>query len=123
MTHQRFTIAGSTLSLLKTGEQGIVTRIASMDETVIHKLRSMGVVPGVTVTVAQRSPQCVIQVGSHQFALSSSTAKAIYLRLHQAPVPANAIEQLNQFAIACLKKFTTGRTHAPQPLCSSGNSR
>ena len=50
-----FTIAGSTLSLLKVGEQGTVTRIASLDETLVRKLKSMGVVPGASVTLKQRS--------------------------------------------------------------------
>lgn len=122
MTHQRFTIAGSTLSLLNVGEQGIVTRIASLDETVVQTLKSMGVVPGVVLTLAQRSPQCVIQVGHHQFALSQRTAQAIYLRLHHAPA-AKAVDQFNQFAIAVFKRFTMGTAVKAQAISSSAIGR
>ena len=119
-----FTIAGSTLSLLKVGEQGTVTRIASLDETLVRKLKSMGVVPGASVTLKQRSPDWVIQVGDHRFGLSKSTAQAIYLRLQHSPVSANVLDQLNQVAIALLKRFSTGKsTNYPQPLCSSVDNR
>jgi len=122
MSHQRFTIAGSTLSLLHPGEQGIITRIASSDETVIDQLKSMGIVPGASVTIAQRSPKYIIQLEQHQFALSQSMAKAIYLRVQPSAVSVNILDQLNQFAIALLKKFTTGQTKYSEPLCSPGDS-
>jgi len=119
MNHQQFTIAGSTLSLLKPGEQGIVTRIASLDITVVHKLRSMGVVPGTIITLKQRSPQYLIQVGEHHFALSQATAKAIYLRLQPASAPSSSLDHLNQWALAMFKQLSMGSRRYPQPMSSS----
>jgi ferrous iron transport protein A len=120
---ERFTIAGSTLSLLKIGEQGVVTRIASLDATIVHQLRCMGVVPGALVTLEQRSPHWIICVGHDQFAVSASTARAIYLRVQPCPVRLSGLKQLHQIAIACLNRFRKSKTHSSKPSFSAANSR
>jgi len=80
----RFTISGSTLSLLSAGEQGVVARVTSADQTIVHKLSAMGVVPGTTLTLEQRSPRFKIRVDQHQFIIGHETAQAIYVRLTKA---------------------------------------
>jgi ferrous iron transport protein A len=77
----RFTVSGATLSLLKAGEQGTVTRVTSDDRTLIQKLMTMGIVPGTTVTLEQRSPRYKVRVDQHQFVIGHETAQAIYVRL------------------------------------------
>ncbi len=118
-----FTIAGATLSLLQVGEQGIITRIAQTHESVARQLAHMGLVPGTTIAVEQRSPHYVIRVGQQQLTLNSIMAQTIYLRLQPAPVSTPFWEHLNQWAIACLKKFAAGQTTAPQPVCAVVNRR
>jgi ferrous iron transport protein A len=80
----RFTVSGSTLSLLKAGEKGVVTRITSLDRTLVQQLKAMGVVPGTTVALEQQSPQYKIRVDQHQFVIGHETAQAIYVRLTEA---------------------------------------
>lgn len=84
----QFTVSGSTLSLLNAGEQGVVTRVTSADRTIVQKLTAMGVVPGTTVTLEQRSPRYQIKVDGHRFVIGLETAQAIYVRLTEAlPMP------------------------------------
>lgn len=84
----RFTVSGSTLSLLNVGEQGVVTRVTSADHVMRQKLVAMGVVPGTTVTLEQRSPRYRIRVDEHQFIIGPETAQAIYVRLAETvPMP------------------------------------
>lgn len=118
-----FTIAGATLSLLQVGEQGIITRIAQKHEPVARQLEHMGLVPGTTIAVEQRSPHYVIRVGQQQLTLHPGMAQTIYLRLQPAPRPTPFWAHLNQWAIACLKQISAGPTTAPQPVCAVVNRR
>ncbi|UIE38055.1 FeoA family protein [Leptodesmis sichuanensis] len=84
----RFTVSGSTLSLLNAGERGVVTRVTSADRRMVQKLLAMGVVPGTMVTLEQRSPRYRIKVNEHQFIIGYDTAQAIYVRLTETfPAP------------------------------------
>ncbi len=87
MANQSFTIAGSTLSLLQVGERGIVTRIKTANETLMQRLRAVGVVPGTVVTLERRSPHYLIRVGDTALTLRSEDAHAIYVRLAECPKP------------------------------------
>lgn len=81
MFTETFTIFGSSLSLLKPGEQGIVNRVESADEATVQKLREMGIVPGVTIAVVERSPAYTIVVGGDRLILNQKSADAVYVRL------------------------------------------
>jgi ferrous iron transport protein A len=115
----RFTVSGSTLSLLKAGERGVVTRITSADRTMVQKLMAMGVVPGTTVTLEQRSPRYRITVDEHQFVIGHETAQAIYVRLTETlsvpqfwSMPVWSIPGLAQITTNWLKRFAVKPTHS-----------
>ncbi|PSB61612.1 hypothetical protein DSM107010_12740 [Chroococcidiopsis cubana SAG 39.79] len=87
-----FTIFGSSLSLLQPGERGVVNRVESVDEATVQELRAMGIVPGVTIILEQRSPAYKVIVGGDRLILCQKSADAIYVRLtarsNSAPIQA-----------------------------------
>lgn len=122
MTHfnQGFTVTGSTLKLLNQGEQGIVTRIGSTDETIVLRLQAMGIKPGLPITLEQHSPTCMVRVGNDRLALCEATIHAIYVRVadRNPSLPRNRKTQL--FRKAPLTKDDPTATMEPkksvQPL-------
>ena len=81
MFTQGFTVSGSSLELLKTGEQGIITSCQSTDEEIIKKLNVMRVKPGIFITLEQRFPSLVIKIGHNYVALKKEIASTIYVRI------------------------------------------
>lgn len=81
MTQQSFSVAGSSLDLLKPGEQGIVKFFSITDTTIQNKLTAMGLLPGSKILLEQRFPSFVIKVGQSRFALDQQIARSIYVRL------------------------------------------
>jgi Fe2+ transport system protein FeoA len=82
MFKQGFTVSGSSLKLLKPGEQGVVSRLkGTMDDPIAQKLKALGIIPGVTVAVEQCFPQFIFKVGLSRFALSDRSLNAIYVRV------------------------------------------
>lgn len=81
MFTQSFTVFGSSLELLNTGERGVVTKFKSKDETIIKKLMAMGVTPGMSITLEQRFPSLVIKAGQTRLELDQGIARAIYVRI------------------------------------------
>ncbi|MEH1942004.1 MAG: FeoA family protein [Nostoc sp.] len=77
----RFSVTGCSLELLRTGEQGIVTFCKTQDETILAKLRSMGVTPGTTITLEQSFPSLSIKIGNTSVALDIVSTRAIYVRI------------------------------------------
>lgn len=110
----QFTVSGATLSLLKAGEWGVVTRITSTDRMMVQKLVTMGVVPGTIVTLEQRSPHYRIKVDEHQFVIGHETAQAIYVRLTEAsPSPQFwPLPGLAQITPSWLKCFALKSIHS-----------
>ncbi|MDV2995458.1 MAG: hypothetical protein N4J56_005112 [Chroococcidiopsis sp. SAG 2025] len=93
MFTETFTIFGSSLSLLQPGEQGVINRVESADEATVQELRTMGIVPGITIILEQRcrrrfasrpSPAYTIAVGGDRMILRQKSADAIYVRLTEA---------------------------------------
>ncbi|MFW9263843.1 FeoA family protein [Nostoc sp. CALU 546] len=80
-TAEKFTVFGSSLSLLKPGEQGVITKVESTDETIVQKLKAMGVVRGTAVVRKQRSPVYTFVQRGDRLILCQKTASAIYVRL------------------------------------------
>jgi ferrous iron transport protein A len=81
MFTQSFTVSGSSLELLKMGEQGIVTSCKTTDETIINKLIAMGITPGISIRLEQQFPFFVIKVGHSRLVLDKEIARTLYVRI------------------------------------------
>ncbi len=68
------------LPRLAVGESGVIAYIVTGNHPQLHKLLSLGVVPGTTVHLHQRSPSHVIQVNQTQIALDDKVAEKIFVR-------------------------------------------
>ncbi|MBI2265198.1 MAG: metal-dependent transcriptional regulator [Armatimonadetes bacterium] len=68
------------LHKMEAGQEGKVVYILTTNHPYLHKLMSVGIVPGLTIKVHQTSPIFVIQVEEMQLALEPDIAKEIYLR-------------------------------------------
>ncbi|WP_017314843.1 FeoA family protein [Mastigocladopsis repens] len=77
----KFSVIGSSLKLLKTGEQGIVKFCNIKDEKILRELISMGLRPGISITLEQRVPCFVIRVGERRLTLTREIAQRIYVRI------------------------------------------
>jgi len=69
-----------SLSKLSPGEAGKVVYVLTREHPQLHKLLSLGVVPGTRISVHQVSPSFVIQVEETQLALEEDIAKDIYVK-------------------------------------------
>ncbi|MDZ8026518.1 MAG: FeoA family protein [Nostoc sp. ChiQUE01a] len=76
-----FSVTGCSLELLRVGEQGIITFCKIKDETILNKLILMGIKPGKSITVQQRLPSLILEVGNASFIVDMETARAIYVRI------------------------------------------
>lgn len=81
MFNQKLTVCGCSLSLLRPGERGVIAHLRSQDETLLQKLGGMGLTPGTPIVVEQRSPTCLLRLGSDRLSLSRETTSAIYVHL------------------------------------------
>ena len=66
-----------TLDELANEEQAIITRIMSNDTATIQKLMVLGVIPGMPVTMLQRFPSFLFQVGHTQIAVDKHIARSV----------------------------------------------
>ena len=69
------------LSALRSGESGLIVRIASTAPDRLVKLSSLGVMPGVRVTLVQRNPAVVLQIAETSIALDADVADDILVNL------------------------------------------
>lgn len=67
------------LSRLRAGESGIIVRIASTEPERLVKLSSLGVMPGVRVTLVQRNPAVVLQIAATSIAVDREVADDILI--------------------------------------------
>ena len=81
MFSQRFSVCSASLNLLKTGEQGIVTRFRTSDEAITKQLTAMGMTPGMKITLERRFPSYVIKTGNMRLVLDEIIARAIFVRI------------------------------------------
>lgn len=70
----------TSLDKMESGKEAKVAYILTRDHPQLHKLMSLGIVPGATVRVHQTFPSFVIQVEETQLALEQEVAKVIYVR-------------------------------------------
>jgi ferrous iron transport protein A len=76
-----FSVTGCSLELLRAGERGIVSFCKNKDERILQKLISMGVEPGATITLEQKSPSFIIKVENTSLAPDIESIRAIYIRI------------------------------------------
>jgi len=76
-----FTVQGASLKLLRSHERGVITRIKTLCETTAKGLKALGLSPGQSITVEQRSPRFIIRIGNNRHALDKETISAIYVRI------------------------------------------
>ena len=72
------------LNDLDVKDRGTIAYLATNDEGRLHKLMALGALPGLRVTMIQRFPSHVFQVGQSQFAIDKEMAEGIYVRLEKA---------------------------------------
>ena len=65
-----FSGVGSSLKWMQIGERGTVSPLRSVDERTRMKLEIMGIRPGASITVEQRSPRFIVRVGNQRLILS-----------------------------------------------------
>lgn len=68
------------LPKLSPGEAGKIVYVLTHKHPQLHKLMSLGIVPGTRISVHQTFPSVVIQVEETQLALEEDIAKEIYVR-------------------------------------------
>lgn len=68
------------LAKLKPGETGRIVYVLTREHPQLHKLMSLGIVPGVLILVHQIFPSFVIQVAETQLALEKDIANEIYVK-------------------------------------------
>ena len=69
------------MSSLRSGESGIIVRVASTSPERVVKLSSLGVMPGVRVTLVQRNPAVVLQIAETSIALDGAVAEDILVHV------------------------------------------
>ncbi len=69
-----------SLDKMAAGEDGRIAYVRLQEHPELHKLLSLGVIPGAQVHLHQTFPTFVLQVGESQLALEESVAKNIYVR-------------------------------------------
>jgi ferrous iron transport protein A len=81
MVMTEFSVQGTSLKLLRSGERGVITRIQPFQDTTANKLKAMGFMRGQTISLEQRFPRFIVRVGTQRYALSELLLNAIYVRV------------------------------------------
>lgn len=71
----------SPLADLEIKDRGRIAYLQTKDTSQMQKLISIGAIPGVAITLIQKFPSYVFQIGHSQFAIDKELAAAIYVRL------------------------------------------
>jgi DtxR family Mn-dependent transcriptional regulator len=78
------------LSDLRSGEKGKIVFMSSGNKKRLEKLAPYGIIPGGVITLHQRRPSFVVQVGQTEIALDSEIVSDIYVR--RIPENGTAVE-------------------------------
>ena len=70
----------SMLTGLAVNQKGKVAYIHTKDSKRLQKLMSLGVLPGMSISLIQKFPSYVFQIGQSQFAVDKELAEAIFVR-------------------------------------------
>ena len=68
---------------LEAKDKGTIAYLATNDSGRLNKLMAMGALPGISVTMIQKFPSYVFQVGQSQFAVDKEMAEGVYVRLEK----------------------------------------
>jgi len=68
---------------LEVQDQGKIAYLATNDSERLNRLMAMGALPGIPVTMIQKFPSYVLQIGQSQFAVDQEMAEGIYVRLEK----------------------------------------
>lgn len=68
------------LAELNSGEQGIVSRIATDNPAILNKLMALGILPGMPVKMLQKSPSYVFQVGNTRITADGNIVASVLVR-------------------------------------------
>ncbi len=66
---------------LEIKDKGTIAYLATNDSGRLNRLMAMGALPGISVTMIQKFPSYVFQIGQSQFAIDQEMAEGIYVRL------------------------------------------
>ena len=77
----------SSLANLSPGQGGVIAYLQSGRREIMQRLLAMGAVPGARVTLRQRFPSLVFELGHTEIAIDEETARDIYVRLTTAHKP------------------------------------
>ncbi len=77
----------SALSDLNPGEGGVIAYLHSQRRGIMRRLLAMGAIPGARITLRQRFPSLVFEIGGTEIAVDQETARR-YLRPPRAPAGA-----------------------------------
>ncbi|HAJ57069.1 MAG TPA: DtxR family iron (metal) dependent repressor [Candidatus Omnitrophica bacterium] len=80
-TNQAATKVISSLDNAAVNQKGRVAYIHTHDQKKLQKIMAMGVLPGMSISLIQKFPSYVFQVGHSQFAIDRELASAIYVLL------------------------------------------
>ncbi len=75
----------STLADLNAGEGGVIAYLHSQRREIMRRLLAMGAIPGARITLRQRYPSLVFDLGGTEIAVDEETARDIYIRLVHSP--------------------------------------
>jgi ferrous iron transport protein A len=81
MFNQQFKVTGSSLSMMRPGERGVVTSCNKTNEALQEKLMGLGLIPGTLITLERRFPRFIVKTGPHRIALDDRIVQSIYVRL------------------------------------------
>ena len=71
----------SSLAGLKVNQKARVAYIHTRDRKKLEKIMAMGVLPGMAITLIQKFPSYVFQIGQSQFAVDKDLAEFIFVRI------------------------------------------
>lgn len=71
----------SPLNKLQANQKGKVVYIHTTDNKKLQKLMAMGVLPGMGISLIQKFPSYVFQIGQSQFAIDKELAENIYVKI------------------------------------------
>ncbi|HVN96208.1 MAG TPA: metal-dependent transcriptional regulator [Syntrophorhabdaceae bacterium] len=69
---------------LEVKEHGVIAYLATNDPARLNKLMAMGALPGLPITMVQKFPSYVFQIGQSQFAVDKEMAEGLYVRPEKA---------------------------------------
>lgn len=72
----------ASLAELEKKDKGKIAYLQAKDASQMQKLIGIGAIPGVSITLLQKFPSYVFQIGQSQFAVDKQLAQSIYIRLN-----------------------------------------